>query len=85
MIGIKKKSILNGLKDTRTDKEKYKHTSIACSKIKLQNESIIEIYGYDEVADFMLRNLNEDDVIALVGKIDSNMCINIKYINTIIL
>ena len=85
MINIKKQNLLNGLNNTRTDKEKYEHISVATCKIKLQNGSTITIYGYDEVADFMLRNLHENDMVDLAGKLESKMCINIQYINTIIL
>lgn len=44
-------------------KEKYNHTSIAKCKIKLKNESILDIYGYDEVADYMYRYIKENDNI----------------------
>ena len=53
--------------------KKYKHTSIAKCKIKLQNDSIVEIYGYDNIADFMYRNLKDGKFIMVEGKIDSNM------------
>ena len=55
--------------------EKYKHTSIASSMIELKNGSIVKIYGYDEVADFMYKNLYEADLVLIEGKINSNMSI----------
>ena len=53
--------------------EKYKHISIAKSMVKLQNESTVEVYGYDNMADYMYRNLKEDYNVLIKGKIDSNM------------
>ena len=52
---------------------KYNHTSIARCKIKLQNDSIVEIYGYDNIADYMYRHMKENDNILLEGRIDSDM------------
>ena len=52
--------------------EKYSHVSIASCKFKLLNESIITIYGYDDVADFMLKNLNKEDHIVVEGRIECN-------------
>ena len=59
---------------------KNKHTSIAKSKIKLMNNSIVEIYGYDEMADYMYRKLKKDMCIILEGKIDSNMKIRVHRV-----
>ena len=60
--------------------EIYKHISIARCKIKLSNNSILEIYGYDNIADYMYRYLNENDNTLIKGKLDDNMKINIEYI-----
>lgn len=60
--------------------EKYKHVSIAKCKIKLKNDSIVEIYGYDNMADYMYRYMKENDNILIEGKIDSNMKIMIEQI-----
>ena len=62
-------------------KEKYKHTSIAKCKIRLENDSIIEVYGYDNIADYMYRYLKENKSVLIEGKIDSNMKVKIEYIN----
>ena len=59
-------------------KEKYKHTSIAKCKVKLLNNSIVEIYGYDEIADYMYRNFKENQIIALEGNLDSEMKIEVR-------
>ena len=59
----------------KLDQEKYKHTSIASSMIELKNGSIVKIYGYDEVADLMYKNLYEADLVLIEGKINSNMSI----------
>ena len=60
--------------------EIYKHISIARCQLKLSNNSIIEIYGYDNIADYMYRYLKENGNILLKGKLDNNMKINIEYI-----
>ena len=59
---------------------KNKHTSIAKSKLKLMNNSIVEIYGYDEMADYMYRNLKKEMYIIAEGEIDSNMKIRVHRI-----
>ena len=63
--------------------EKYNHISVASCKLKLLNESVIEIYGYDDVADFMLKNLNINDNIYVEGKLDNEgrIVINTVYIS----
>ena len=66
-------------------KEKYKHTSIAKCKVKLLNNSIVEIYGYDEIADYMHRNFKENQIIALEGKLDSEMKIEVRSTYTYII
>ncbi len=52
--------------------DKYKHISIGCCNLKLNNGSIISIYGYDNIADLMIRKLNIGDLIMIEGRIDSN-------------
>lgn len=63
------------------DNKKYDHTSLARCKLKLLNGSIVEIYGYDDTADFMYRYLKENDNVLLEGKIDSNMKIFLYRLN----
>ena len=50
-------------------------------KIRIKNGSVVKVYGHDEMADFMLRNLHEGDIVFLEGKLDSNMCINAQVIH----
>lgn len=67
----------------KTEKEynsKYKHTSIVRFKIKLLDNNLIEVYGYDNIADYIYRNLKENDIVLIYGKLDSNLKINIEYI-----
>ena len=64
----------------RYRKYKTKHISIARCKIQLINESIVEVYGYDEIADGMYRRLQENKNICIIGKIDSNMQIEVQTI-----
>ena len=64
--------------------EKYKHTSIAKVKIETLNNSIVNIYGYDNIADDMYRNLKSNRYVMVMGKIDSNMEINVEKITIFI-
>lgn len=63
--------------------EKYKHIAIARCYIKLQNSSIIEIYGYDEIADKIYRKLKIEDNIFFEGYLDSNGKIEIENFENI--
>ena len=53
-------------------------TSIVKCKIELANGSIVEVYGYDEIADFMYRNLKNDANICIQGRLDSNGKVEIQ-------
>ena len=53
-------------------------TSIAKCEIELANGSIVEIYGYDEIADFMYRNLKNNVNIYIQGRLDSNGKVEIQ-------
>ena len=57
-----------------------KHTSIARCMLKLDNESIVQICGYDNVADFMYRNLQIGDSIVCAGYLDSEGMICVEEI-----
>ena len=59
--------------------KKEKHTSIAMCKIQLNNGSIIDVYGYDEIADYIYSHNLE--YIGFEGKIDSNMMVEIKKLS----
>ena len=65
--------IYDRYKNNTTTKNKndelYKHISIAKCKIKLSNNSIIEIHGYDNIADYMYSKLSENDNIYIIGRI----------------
>ena len=54
---------------------KDRHTSIARCMLKIDNESIVQICGYDNVADFMYRNLQIGDRIVCEGYLDSERII----------
>ena len=64
------KFIYDRFKNDNKQDEKYNYISVAKSKIKLLNESIVEIYGYDKMADYMYRNLKENNIILLIGRLD---------------
>ena len=61
--------------------DKYNHTSIEKCEIMLLNKNIVKIYGYDKIADFMYKNLKENDYILIEGKLDSNMEIEVKILS----
>ena len=58
-----------------------KNISIAIFKIQLSNKSIITVKAYDEEADYIYRTLNENDIIAIEGKINSKTEIVIKKLH----
>lgn len=60
-------------------RKKEKHISIAKCKAKLKNNSIINIYGYDNIADNMYKNLKQNEEILIHGKLDSKMDIQIIW------
>ena len=61
-------------------KTKCKHTSIASCNVKLDNNSIIQIYGYDDMADFMYRHLKYGDVVICNGNLCEDGYVYIDYI-----
>ena len=56
--------------------KKENYTSIAMCKLKLENDSIIEIYGYDDIADYLYRENPQS--IYLEGELDEHMLIKIN-------
>ena len=60
--------------------EKYNYTSIAKCKIELLNNSIVEIYGYDEVADSMYRNFGDSNFILIEGQLNEKIKIEVRRI-----
>ena len=61
--------------------EKYKHVVIATCKIELLNKSIVKIYEYDNIADYMYRNLKVNDNLLIEGKLNSLGNIEIICLN----
>ncbi len=57
-----------------------KNISIAKTKLKLENESVIVIKGYDEMADWMVQNIKKEDEVILQGKINTKMEVEVKWI-----
>ena len=60
--------------------KKEKHTSIAMCKLKLDDDSIIDVYGYDEVADYLYQN--SDGYVLIEARIDTNMMVEILCVNS---
>ena len=77
-----KKVVINekNAKNKSDYSDKYNHTSIAKCNINLSNDSIIKIYGYDEMADVMYKNLVSNDCILIEGKLDSKMEVKIEVL-----
>ena len=50
-----------------------KYFSITTFKIKLENQSIITVKGYNETADWCYKNLIKNDSIAIYGNLNSEM------------
>lgn len=61
----------------RKDK-KEEHTSIAMGKLKLDNGSIIDFYGYDDIADILYRS--ENRCLWIEGKLDHHMMLEVLQI-----
>ena len=57
-----------------------KNKSISVFKIKLLNDSILEIKAYNENADYCISKLNKGDIIYIEGFLNSKMQILAKYI-----
>ena len=57
-----------------------RYTSIASCHVKLNNESIIQIYGYDDMADFMYRFLKNGDTVVCSGVLHEDGYVYIDYI-----
>ena len=59
--------------------------SVAKTKLKLENESVIVIKGYDEMADWMVQNIKKEDEVILQGKINTKMEVEVKWIKLYII
>ena len=46
-----------------------KNISISIFKLMLSNKSIVECEAYDEIADYIYRNIKRDDLIFIEGSI----------------
>ena len=56
-----------------------KNISVAKTKLKLENESIITIKGYDEMADWMIQKIKKEDKVIMQGKSDTRMEVVVKW------
>ena len=59
-------------------RKKSKYTSIASFYIELENASIIKIYGYDNMADFMYKNCKFGNKVICDRIIDNDGNVAIK-------
>ena len=57
-----------------------KHYSICVFKLRLENETVIEVRAYDEMADFCYRNLKIGNIIAVYGRINNGLEIDMEFI-----
>ena len=49
-----------------------KHVSIVKIELELNNKQIIKVHAYDEIADWAYRNLKQNDIVLLQGKLRNN-------------
>ena len=56
-----------------------KNISVAKTKLKLENESIITIKRYDEMADWMIQKIKKEDKVIMQGKSDTRMEVVVKW------
>lgn len=57
-----------------------KYISIGIISLKLQNQSIIEAYGYNEIADELIQNFHKGDIVFVYGNLKSDGGIEIRQI-----
>ena len=57
-----------------------KNISIVEFELEVNNKSIIEIIGYNEIADFCYSKLVMGDMVSIYGKISNNMKVVISEI-----
>ena len=57
-------------KDKKVKVYDSKYVSIAKGKLILKDKNVVDIYGYDDIADFLYRN--EDKLIWIEGSIREN-------------
>lgn len=55
-------------------------TSIVKFKMELENGSMVKVYGYDEIADFIYKKLQKNNSVLIEGSLDSNGDIECKII-----
>ena len=63
---------------------KCKNVSISCFSLKTRNGNIVQVFGYDEIADFLYSILNINDDVFIEGYLNSfknDIFVNIVYIN----
>lgn len=59
-----------------------KHTSIVIIEIELEDKQIIKLHAYDEMADFVYRYVEKNNMIWIIGKLTNNI-VEICEINNI--
>lgn len=60
-----------------------KYNSISIFKLKIDENCILTIKSYNEMADYCYKNLIKSDYIAIYGKIDSKMEIILQSVTLI--
>ena len=57
-----------------------KNISIASFKIETLDKQIIQIKAYNEIADYVYRRFNKNDIITIEGKLEENCVTMVKSI-----
>ena len=56
-----------------------KNISIASFKIETLDKQIIQIKAYNEIADYVYRKFNKNDIITIEGKLEENCVTMVKW------
>lgn len=59
-----------------------KYISIAIIMLEIEKKQIVELHGYNEMADYIYRSILKEDKIILEGKL-RNKYVEIEFINKI--
>ena len=59
---------------------KKKNNSIVLFKLRTLDKNILRVKAYDEIADFCYSKLEKNDLVFIVGKLETGGIITIKFI-----
>lgn len=65
-------------------KRKTQNNSIVLFKLKTLDKNMLRVKAYDEIADFCYSKLEKNDLVFIVGKLETDGVIKIKFIEKVI-